>query len=87
MQKPGNLSPELKFLLCCKPRAIATCTIMLPPFMKKKKCRINTEISRFITTAFPQTVDNTSLFKRINRKGQEDQSLQRLLAIFPYYSF
>jgi hypothetical protein len=27
---------------------------MLPPFMKKKICCINTKISRFITTAFPK---------------------------------
>jgi hypothetical protein len=57
-------------------------------YEKKKICCINTEISRFITTAFPQTVATTPHYSSgiINRKGQEDQSLQRLLAIFPTIS-
>jgi hypothetical protein len=51
---------------------------------ERKICCINTEISRFITTVFPQTVATTPHYSStINRKGQEDQSLQRLLAIFP----
>jgi hypothetical protein len=54
---------------------------------EKKICRINTEISRFITTAFPQTVATTPHYSSgiINRT--KDQSLQRLLAIFPLFLF
>jgi hypothetical protein len=57
-------------------------------YEKRKICCINTKISRFITTAFPQTVATTPHYSSgiINRKGQEDQSLQRLLAIFPTIS-
>jgi hypothetical protein len=53
--------------------------------MKRKICCINIEIHHY---SISPNSDNTSLFKRIiNRKGQEDQSLQRLLAIFPLFLF
>jgi hypothetical protein len=54
---------------------------------EKKICRINTEISRFITTAFPKQSRQHLIIQAELLIGQEDQSLQRLLAIFPLFLF
>jgi hypothetical protein len=55
--------------------------------MKRKICCINTEISRFITTAFPKQSRQHLIQAELLIEGQEDQSLQRLLAIFPLFLF
>jgi hypothetical protein len=54
--------------------------------MKKKNMLHDTEYRDSSLQHFPNSRDNTSLFKRITLEGQEDQSLQRLLAIFPTIS-
>jgi hypothetical protein len=62
--------------------------IMPPPFMKRKICCINTKIPRFVAAVFPKTGATTHHYSsRINRKGQENQSLQQLLAFFPLFLF
>jgi hypothetical protein len=54
---------------------------------EKKKYAALTQISRFITTAFPkQSRQHLIIQAELLIEGQEDQSLQRLLAIFPTIS-
>jgi hypothetical protein len=59
---------------------------MLPVYEKKKYAALTQKYRD--SSPFPQTVATTPHYSSgiINRKGQEDQSLQRLLAIFPTIS-
>jgi hypothetical protein len=52
----------------------------------KKICCINTQYRDSSLQYFPKQSRNTSLFKQLIKKGQEDQSLQRYL-FFPLFLF
>jgi hypothetical protein len=60
LQKPWQSVPRVKGSYYVVNRVLYSYMYDYATFMKKRKiCCINTEISRFITTAFPQTVATT----------------------------
>jgi hypothetical protein len=86
-KKPRQSFPELKGSYYVVNRVLYSYAWLCYLRLWKEKYAL-TQKYRDSSLVFPQTVATTHHYSSgiINRKGQEDQSLQRLLAIFPTIS-
>jgi hypothetical protein len=82
-KKPWQSVPRARFLLCCKLRTEKHVRLYL--VYEKRKYAVTKNIEIHHSTVFPkQSRQHLIIQAEITQAGQSDQSLQRLLAIFPF---